>query len=193
MHKCLRDNRKKLSERCRQEELLLEEKEAESVELNMGLLKACKAERQLFCKDVQPGQARVFRCLAENMNDADFSNTCKYQIIYKLQRRCVFCGLLGCRGAACTGHGPLLPTQGLLGAPVLDARSTISMESFNPDLASSSPMRPFSRCAGRRTGSWTLPCARPAGATCRTTALRPMPRTLRRAWCTSASSPAATT
>eukprot|EP00197_Chlamydomonas_leiostraca_P010927 CAMPEP_0202884756 /NCGR_PEP_ID=MMETSP1391-20130828/41312_1 /ASSEMBLY_ACC=CAM_ASM_000867 /TAXON_ID=1034604 /ORGANISM="Chlamydomonas leiostraca, Strain SAG 11-49" /LENGTH=982 /DNA_ID=CAMNT_0049567983 /DNA_START=167 /DNA_END=3115 /DNA_ORIENTATION=+ len=87
VHKCLRDNRKKLSEQCRAEELLLEEKEAESIEMNMGLLKSCRAERQLFCKDVQPGQARVFRCLAENMNDADFSNTCKYQIIYKLQRR----------------------------------------------------------------------------------------------------------
>mmetsp|Transcript_34914 Transcript_34914/g.77608 ORF Transcript_34914/g.77608 Transcript_34914/m.77608 type:complete len:994 (-) Transcript_34914:752-3733(-) len=87
VHKCLRDNRKKLSDTCRKEELLLEEKESETIELNVNLLKACKAERQLFCSDVQPGQARVFRCLAENMNDADFGNNCKYQIIYKLQRR----------------------------------------------------------------------------------------------------------
>ena len=27
------------------------------------------------------------RCLAENMNDADFGPNCKYQIVYKLQRR----------------------------------------------------------------------------------------------------------
>ncbi len=53
----------------------------------VSLMRACKAERQLFCSDVQPGSARVFRCLAENMNDADFGNNCKYQIIYKLQRR----------------------------------------------------------------------------------------------------------
>ncbi|EFJ50582.1 hypothetical protein VOLCADRAFT_103797 [Volvox carteri f. nagariensis] len=87
VHKCLRDNRKKLTDACRREELLLEEKEANSIELNMSLLKACKAERQLFCSAVQPGQARVFRCLAENMNDADFGSSCKYQVVYKLQRR----------------------------------------------------------------------------------------------------------
>jgi Golgi apparatus protein 1 len=61
VHKCLRENRKELSEACRKEELLLEEKEATSIELNQGLVKTCKAERQLFCSEVQPGSARVFR------------------------------------------------------------------------------------------------------------------------------------
>eukprot|EP00798_Chlamydomonas_sp_ICE-L_P010489 gene10489-8455_t len=87
VHKCLRDNRKKLSESCRKEEMLLEEKENDSVELSVGLLKACKSERQLFCKGVQPGSARVFRCMAENMNDPDFGNTCKSMIRSKLERR----------------------------------------------------------------------------------------------------------
>ena len=40
---------------------MLEEKESESIELNVNLLKSCKAERQLFCQEVTPGQARVFR------------------------------------------------------------------------------------------------------------------------------------
>ena len=61
--------------------------QATSVELSVGIIKSCKAERLMFCKEVQAGQARVFRCLAENMNDADFGNNCKYQIINKLQRR----------------------------------------------------------------------------------------------------------
>lgn len=87
VHKCLRDNRKKLSSSCRKEELLLEETESESIELSVSLMKACSAERQLFCGDVAPGQARVFRCLAENMNDADFNQNCKFQIVAKLQRR----------------------------------------------------------------------------------------------------------
>eukprot|EP00798_Chlamydomonas_sp_ICE-L_P016763 gene16763-23036_t len=39
VHKCLRDNRKKLSDKCRTEELKLEEIENESVELSVGLLK----------------------------------------------------------------------------------------------------------------------------------------------------------
>lgn len=66
-------------------------KESSSIELNVSLLKSCSAERQLFCTGVQPGSARVFRCLAENMNDADFGSTCRYQIIQKLQRRCAHC------------------------------------------------------------------------------------------------------
>ena len=50
----------------------LEEKEVDNIELNVGLLRACKDERTLFCGGVAPGQARVFRCLAENMGNGDF-------------------------------------------------------------------------------------------------------------------------
>ncbi len=74
MHDCLRSHRDKLSEACRKEELLLEEQEAESVELRPGLLRVCRAERRAFCGAVQPGQARVFRCLAEKMADPDFGD-----------------------------------------------------------------------------------------------------------------------
>jgi hypothetical protein len=31
----------------------------------------------MFCKEVAPGSARVFRCLAEKMADSDFSDECK--------------------------------------------------------------------------------------------------------------------
>jgi Golgi apparatus protein 1 len=88
VHKCLREHSKELSENCRREELRLEQSEAESIELNQGLLKACRDERSLFCKDVQPGQARVFRCLAENLGNADYGDACKFQVVMKLQRRC---------------------------------------------------------------------------------------------------------
>eukprot|EP00798_Chlamydomonas_sp_ICE-L_P015210 gene15210-21287_t len=87
IHTCLREKRKELSEPCRKEELALEEKESESVELNVNLLQACKAERSLYCKAVAPGSARVFRCLAENIKDADFGSKCKNQVVNKLQRR----------------------------------------------------------------------------------------------------------
>ncbi len=36
------------------------------MELRPGLLKACRDERAMFCKDVVPGQARVFRCASFN-------------------------------------------------------------------------------------------------------------------------------
>lgn len=42
VHKCLRSNREKLTDQCRKEELLLEAQESSNIELNVGLLKACK-------------------------------------------------------------------------------------------------------------------------------------------------------
>ncbi len=87
VHKCLREHSKELSENCRREELRLEQSEMESIELNQGLLKACRDERSMFCTDVTPGSARVFRCLAENLGNADYGDACKYQVITKLQRR----------------------------------------------------------------------------------------------------------
>lgn len=35
--------------------------QAETMELRPGLLKACKDEKAMFCKDVVPGSARLFR------------------------------------------------------------------------------------------------------------------------------------
>jgi len=61
VHACLRQHRSELSEGCRQEESLLEQQEAEHIELRPNLLKACADERQVFCANVQPGSARIFR------------------------------------------------------------------------------------------------------------------------------------
>ena len=63
------------------------------------------------CQDVTPGQARVFRCLAENMNDADFGNQCKYQIIYKLQRRCVRVRVLARQPTCACARGACPPAS----------------------------------------------------------------------------------
>ncbi len=87
VHNCLREHRSQLSEACRREELLLEELEAENVELRPSLLRTCRAERRNFCGSVAPGQARVFRCLAEKLSDPDFGEACRNEIIGKLHRR----------------------------------------------------------------------------------------------------------
>ncbi|KAJ9518654.1 hypothetical protein QJQ45_018663 [Haematococcus lacustris] len=112
VHQCLRAHRNQLSEDCRKEELLLEElargvccaasshvmllarvgildsaQEAESVELQPGLMKVCKDERSMFCQSVVPGGARMFRCLAEKMGDSDFGEQCRDQVLAKLKRR----------------------------------------------------------------------------------------------------------
>ncbi len=61
VHECLRANRESISEGCRKEELILEEQEADNIELRTGIMKICRDERNMFCKGVAPGQARVFR------------------------------------------------------------------------------------------------------------------------------------
>lgn len=72
---------------CRREEVRLEAQEADNIQLNQGLLRACAAERSLFCSAVQPGSARVFRCLAHNLASADFGRGCMNAMMTKLRRR----------------------------------------------------------------------------------------------------------
>ncbi|KAF8068300.1 hypothetical protein HT031_001987 [Scenedesmus sp. PABB004] len=87
VHACLRGHRKELSDGCRREEMILEQQEAEHIELRPNLLKACSDERTTFCANVKPGSARVFRCLAEKLADPDFGAKCRYEVVAKLQRR----------------------------------------------------------------------------------------------------------
>ncbi len=87
VHACLRENRRQLSDGCRREEMILEQQEAEHIELRPNLLRACTEERAAFCAGVQPGSARVFRCLAEKLADPDFGAVCRAEVIAKLQRR----------------------------------------------------------------------------------------------------------
>jgi Golgi apparatus protein 1 len=65
----------------------LEAQEADNIQLNQGLMRTCAAERSLFCRDVQPGSARVFRCLAHNMASTDFGSPCRSSMLTKLKRR----------------------------------------------------------------------------------------------------------
>jgi Golgi apparatus protein 1 len=140
VHKCLREHSKELSETCRREELRLEQSEAETIELNQGLLKACRDERALFCKEVAPGQARVFRCLAENLGNADYGDACKYQVVMKLQRRC---------GPAAGATAALLDALGLAARPPIAAAAR---PPFPPPLPPphTAPSRP------RRQSNWRL-------------------------------------
>lgn len=72
---------------CRREEVRLEAQEADNIQLNQGLMRTCAAERSLFCSDVRPGSARVFRCLAHSMANADFGRACRGAMLTKLRRR----------------------------------------------------------------------------------------------------------
>lgn len=50
-------------------------------------MQACASERDVFCSEIQTGQARVFRCLVHNLGKADFGETCKKEVMTKLSRR----------------------------------------------------------------------------------------------------------
>lgn len=71
----------------RREEMRLEAQEANSIELSRSLTRTCAAERSLFCSEVRPGSARVFRCLAQNMASADFASACRGALLSKVRRR----------------------------------------------------------------------------------------------------------
>lgn len=71
----------------RREEIRAEGKEADNIQLNQGLMRVCSGERTLFCSGVQPGSARVFRCLAQNLASAEFGSACRSALLTKLHRR----------------------------------------------------------------------------------------------------------
>ena len=55
MHQCLRDQRDKLTENCRREELKLNIIQSRDIRLRPKLNKLCSEEIAVFCKDVKPG------------------------------------------------------------------------------------------------------------------------------------------
>jgi len=87
--RCLRDNRDSLSKACSDEEAKLAQKESMNINNNPMLKSVCKEERQAYCGKVQPGRARVIRCLQENMNKADFGESCKAELNRRLYRKTV--------------------------------------------------------------------------------------------------------
>lgn len=50
-------------------------------------MQACAEERKVFCEEVNTGQARVFRCLVQNLGQPDFGASCTAEVTRKLQRR----------------------------------------------------------------------------------------------------------
>ncbi len=172
----------------RRAELKLEAKESEDIRFSAGLLRACRDERSLFCRGVEPGQARVFRCLAENMGSGDFGDVCRSQIKQKIERRWVreqgdgqqgwatraySQASLGVKYRRCWSSYLLL--QPLHRPPCTLRLPRVTLSSHASRLHESS-----SHCAesanvalstpGNPTGAWTLPCARPARRTSRSSA-----------------------
>ncbi|KAK9797745.1 hypothetical protein WJX73_005342 [Symbiochloris irregularis] len=80
VHVCLWDNKDKLTEDCRREELKLKIIQSRDIRLRPKLNKLCSEEISVFCKDVKPGKGRVFKCLQENLAQPQYSQGCKEQV-----------------------------------------------------------------------------------------------------------------
>lgn len=66
VHKCLWENKDKISKACRAEEIKIQIMQSSNTELMPNLAKACRAERDAHCKSVRPGKSRVYNCLVTN-------------------------------------------------------------------------------------------------------------------------------
>jgi len=83
VHECLRKNKANLSLECAAQELKLNILQSEDVRLRPGMLKDCSEEMAVYCKNVKPGGARVYKCLQSHMAKVDFSQQCRTRVAEK--------------------------------------------------------------------------------------------------------------
>lgn len=73
--KCLKEHEAELSEACKNKGQAMKEKMKEAREKMQA---ACKADLEKHCKDVEPGEGRIGKCLKEHKDD--LSDTCKAEM-----------------------------------------------------------------------------------------------------------------
>eukprot|EP00475_Leptophrys_vorax_P034699 TRINITY_DN5634_c2_g2_i4.p1 TRINITY_DN5634_c2_g2~~TRINITY_DN5634_c2_g2_i4.p1 ORF type:complete len:508 (-),score=34.65 TRINITY_DN5634_c2_g2_i4:130-1485(-) len=84
---CLRTNRKRLSAKCREEELRFTAMEASDIRLTPTLMNACGLELHQFCKGVQPGGGHAFRCLQWHVQQSGMSVGCRAEVDLQTMRQ----------------------------------------------------------------------------------------------------------
>ena len=73
--KCMKEHEAELSEGCKKVSDKMREKMGEMREKMKGASEACKADKEKFCKDVEPGEGRVSKFMKEH--EAELSEGCK--------------------------------------------------------------------------------------------------------------------
>lgn len=84
VHECLRQHRTQISHQCAAQELKLNILQSSDIRLRPGMYKDCSEEIAVYCKGVNPGQERVYKCLENNMGNVGFSNRCKMRLQRKM-------------------------------------------------------------------------------------------------------------
>lgn len=82
VHECLQSHKAELSAGCKAAQGKLQVALSSDVRLHPGF-KNCQEEMSAHCKQVKPGQGRMFKCLQEKSDSTDFSDGCKQQIVKK--------------------------------------------------------------------------------------------------------------
>jgi hypothetical protein len=71
---CMREHEAELSEKCKAMKGGMKEK-FEKMKAMKEKAEACKADKERFCKDVQPGEGRIVECLKSH--EAELSEACR--------------------------------------------------------------------------------------------------------------------
>ncbi|CAI5529290.1 unnamed protein product, partial [Closterium sp. Naga37s-1] len=84
---CLRQNRKKLSAKCKAEELRFTAMEASDIRLTPTLMNACGLELHQFCRGVPPMGGHAFRCLQWHIQESGMSVVCRAEVDLQTMRQ----------------------------------------------------------------------------------------------------------
>jgi len=85
VHNCLLEHKTQLTESCAKQEDRLNQMQSGDIRLQASF-KACSEEMAVYCKTVEPGRGRTFRCLQNNLGKVDFSAQCREQVERKQAR-----------------------------------------------------------------------------------------------------------
>lgn len=74
---CLQRHITNLTADCKHQILRISELQSNDFHLDKPLYFACRADREKFCKNVESGNGRVYKCLMENMRQDEMSEDCR--------------------------------------------------------------------------------------------------------------------
>ena len=82
---CLQKHIDRLPEKCQNEILRISELQSNDFHLDKPLYFACREDRERFCKTIESGNGRVYKCLMANVDEPDLSEECKDKLIQREQ------------------------------------------------------------------------------------------------------------
>lgn len=82
---CLRKHIDSLPPTCQHEILRISELQSNDFHLDKTLYFSCRSDRENFCRTIESGNGRVYKCLLAHMDEMTFSEECKEKLIEREQ------------------------------------------------------------------------------------------------------------